>query len=162
MEQAMLARDAVRDFDFLIGDWRVHNRRLVERLQGSTEWVEYEATSVARPVLDGLGNTDEFRTDHDGGSVGMSLRLFDPATQLWSIYWADTRRCVLDPPVVGSFAGDIGIFEGADAVACRPILVRFTWSGVTRARPRWEHAFSDDDGATWETNWVMEFERTHE
>jgi hypothetical protein len=159
MEQAILARNAARDFDFWLGAWRVHNRRLAERLRGSTEWVEFEATSVASRVLDGLGNTDEFRTDHDGGFVGMSLRLFDPATQLWSIYWADTRRCILDPPVVGSFAGDIGIFEGADTFAGRPIVFRFIWSGITTKTPRWEQAFSDDDGATWETNWVMEFER---
>ena len=159
MEQAVLARNAARDFDFLLGAWRVQNRRLAERLQGSTQWVEFEATSVARRVLDGLGNTDEFRTDHDGGLVGMSLRFFDPARQLWSIYWADTRRCVLDPPVVGSFAGDIGIFGGADTFAGRPIVVRFIWSGITTSTPRWEQAFSDDGGATWETNWVMEFER---
>ena len=38
-----------------------------------------------------------------------------------------------------------------------PIRVRFIWSGVTTPTPRWEQAFSDDGGETWETNWVMDF-----
>ena len=68
------------DFDFLPGEWKVHNRRLRERLAGSDEWEEFEATSVARHILGGCGNEDEFRTDHDGGFVGMSFRFFDPST----------------------------------------------------------------------------------
>ena len=102
-----------RDFDFWMGRWYVNNRRLRERLAGSDDWEEFEATVVARLLLDGIGNEDEFRADHDGGFVGMSFRFFDPETKQWSIYWADSRRCgVLDPPVFGSFSGDIGIFEG--------------------------------------------------
>ena len=90
------------------------------------------ATSVARPLLDGLGNEDEFRTDHEGGFIGMSFRFFDPDTKTWAIYWADSRRPgALDPPVVGSFSGDTGTFEGTDTFEGRPILVRFVWSGDT-------------------------------
>jgi hypothetical protein len=146
----------VSDFDFLPGEWLVHNRRLRERLVGSDEWEEFEATSVARHILGGCGNEDEFRTDHDGGFVGMSFRFFDPETRQWSIYWADSRRPgLLDPPVIGSFSGDVGVFEGDDTFKGRPIRVRFIWSGLTTSTPRWEQAFSDDDGETWETNWVM-------
>ena len=152
--------NGARDFDFWMGSWKVHNRYLCERLKGSTDWVEFESTVVARPLLDGLGNEDEFRTDHEGGFIGMSFRFFDPTTGKWSIYWADTRRPgLLDPPVTGSFSGDVGIFEGADSVEGRPIRVRFTWTGVTTPTPRWEQAFSDDDGETWEVNWVMDFTR---
>ncbi len=146
------------DFDFWIGEWTVHNRRLRQRLAGSDEWEDFGATSTARKILDGLGNEDEFHTDHDGGFVGMSFRFFDPATSQWSIYWADSRRPgLLDPPVLGSFSGDGGVFEGVDTFAGRPIRLRFTWSGVTTPTPRWEQAFSADGGETWETNWVMEF-----
>jgi hypothetical protein len=79
------------DFDFWIGRWQQRNRRLRERLAGCEEWDEFDSTSVAWPTLDGLGNVDEFRTDYAGGYVGMSIRLFDPATRTWSIYWADSR-----------------------------------------------------------------------
>jgi hypothetical protein len=152
-------RDDSRDFDFLMGSWKVNNRRLRERLKGSTQWDEFEATNVARPILNGLGNQDEYRTGFWKDFVGMSFRFFDPATKQWSIYWADSRRGVLDPPVVGSFSGDTGIFLGSDVFEGRPIRVRFIWSRVTSESPRWEQAFSADDGKTWETNWVMEMTR---
>ena len=153
-------QNGARDFDFWMGSWNVRNRYLRERLQGTDDWIEFDAKVVARPLLDGLGNEDEFRTDHEGGFIGMSFRFFDPTTKKWSIYWADTRRSgLLDPPVIGSFDGDEGVFEGSDSFDGKPILVRFTWSGVTTPTPRWEQAFSADGGGTWETNWVMEFTR---
>lgn len=149
---------SARDFDFLMGSWNVRNRRLTERLAGSDEWEEFDATSVARPILGGLGNEDEFRTDHDGGFIGMSFRFFDPIRRRWSIYWADsTRSGELDPPVFGTFSGEMGVFVGRDVFKGRPIQVRFIWSGITTETPRWEQAFSDDDGQLWETNWIMEF-----
>ena len=162
MSTAECTKQGAHDFDFLLGRWEVRNHRLLERLAGSDagsrQWEEFEATAAARPLPGVLGNEDLFCTDHDGGFVGMSFRFFDPETELWSIYWADSRRPGrLDPPLVGSFAGDTGVFEGTDFFDGRPILVRFTWSGVTTAEPRWEQAFSDDAGETWETNWVMEF-----
>ena len=125
---------------------------------GSDEWDEFEATSVARPILGGSGNEDEFRTDHAGGFIGMSFRFFDPATRRWSIYWADSRRPgELDPPVFGTFSERHRRLRGRDVFEGRPILVRFMWSGMTTPTPRWEQAFSDDDGETWETNWIMDF-----
>lgn len=160
MSETVHAASTARDFDFWMGWWDVRNRRLRERLAGSSEWEEFDATSVARPILGGLGNEDEFRTDWNGGVVAMSFRFFDPRRRLWSIYWADSRRPgVLDPPVFGAFDGDTGVFEGDDTFEGRPIRVRFVWSGVTTPTPRWEQAFSDDGGETWETNWTMEFTR---
>jgi hypothetical protein len=151
---------SARDFDFWMGRWDVHNRYLRTRLAGSDDWDEFASTSVARPLLDGIGNEDEFRTDYDGGFIGMSFRFYDPELDRWAIYWADTRRPgVLDPPVFGSFDGDVGVFQGAAAFEGRPIVMRFTWSEITTPTPRWEQAFSDDDGRTWETNWIMEFTR---
>jgi hypothetical protein len=151
------------DFDFWFGSWDVRNRWLRRRLAGADDWEAFDATVVARPLLDGMGNEDEFRTDHAGGFVGMSFRFFDPERRRWSIYWADSRRPgELDPPVFGTFSGDVGVFEGEDVHKGRPILARFTWSGVTTPAPRWEQAFSDDGGRTWETNWIMEFTRTGE
>ena len=161
MTSAVETKGTARDFDFWMGTWRVQNRRVRERLEGSDEWDEFESTVVARPILDGLGNEDEFRTDYAGGFTGMSFRFFDPEQKRWSIYWADTRRSgELDPPVLGGFDGDTGVFEGDDTFEGRPIRVRFLWSGVTTPTPRWEQAFSEDGGETWETNWVMDFTRT--
>lgn len=159
MKAAPVASDGARDFDFLMGRWKVHNRRLRERLRGSTEWDEFAATNVSRPLPGGLGNQDEYRTDHWPGFIGMALRLFDPATKRWAIYWADSVRGILEPPVFGGFRDGTGMFEGVDTFEGRPIRVRFIWSRVHTGAPRWEQAFSDDDGRTWETNWTMDFAR---
>lgn len=156
-------RATSHDFDFLLGRWVVRNRRLVERLAGADEWDEFEARAAVRALPAGLGNEDVFCTDYGGGFVGMSFRFFDPDTEQWSIYRADTRRPGrLDSPVVGSFDGDVAIFEGDDVHGERPIRVRFTWSGVTSPTPRCEQAFSADGGATWETNWIMGFARNED
>jgi len=158
MSDTLQAETTARDFDFLLGRWHVANRRLRRRLAGSDDWEEFAATAVAQPILDGFGNQDVFTTEHDGGFVGMSFRFFDPERQRWSIYWADSRRPgELDPPLFGQFDGEAGVFHGEDVFRGRPILVRFIWSGMTTPTPRWEQAFSDDGGRTWETNWVMDF-----
>ncbi len=160
MSETLHSESGARDFDFLMGSWRVHNRVLRKQPTGRTEWEEWEATSVARPLLDGLGNEDEFRADYGAGFVAMSFRFFNPETRLWSIYWVDSRYCgVLGPPVFGSFTGDGGVFEGTDTFEGKPYLVRYCWSGVTTPTPKWEQSFSEDGGETWDLNWVMEFTR---
>jgi hypothetical protein len=155
MSSSQPHRDGSHDFDFQTGRWRIHNERLVKRLEGCTEWETFEATNDARLLPGGLGNMDEYRTDHWPGFVGVSLRIYDRRTGQWSIYWASNQTGTLDPPVVGSFLNGVGVFEGGQELAGRPILVRFTWSNITKTSARWEQDFSPDDGRTWEKNWVM-------
>jgi hypothetical protein len=152
--------DGARDFDFWMGSWKVRNRRLRERLKGSTEWDEFEAACDARPLLGGLGNEDEFRTDFWPGFIGMTLRFFNPQTRQWAIYWVDSRRGALEPPVFGGFDGATGLFFGDDTFAGRPIRVRFIWRHEGARTASWEQAFSTDGGETWETNWTMDMTRT--
>jgi hypothetical protein len=152
----------VHDFDFYMGKWRVHHRRLKERLAGNTEWQEFEGTSEAWPLLDGAGNIDDNVLELPGGTYrAVSLRSFDPDTQQWSIWWLDGRspRGPLDPPVVGSFKDGVGTFLANDTFHGQPIVVRFIWSNITETSTRWEQAFSPDGGETWEVNWIMESTR---
>ena len=116
-----------------MGSWHVRNLRLRERLAGSNEWEEFEATSVARPLLDGMGNEDEFRTDHDGGFIGMSFRFFDAGSSAAGRSTGPTAAAAACSTRRSSatFDGDVGVFEGEDTFEGRPILVRFYWSGVT-------------------------------
>ena len=155
------AGPAVHDFDFYMGTWRVHHRRLRERLAGSDEWDEFEGTSRAWPILDGAGNIDDNVLELPTGTYrAISLRTFDPATDQWSIWWLDGRSPGrLDPPVVGSFKDGVGTFLAADTFNGRRILVRFLWSDMSDTTCRWEQAFSTDGGTTWEVNWIMESTR---
>jgi hypothetical protein len=158
---AAAARASKHDFDFVFGSWNVHNRFLNGRLRQSTEWLEFDARSDVRPLLDGFGHLDCYSTVRDGEPFeGITLRLFDPATGEWLIHWADSQRAHrLLPPMVGRFTGDVGEFFGGETVDGKDVLCRFLW---TRAAglPRWEQAFSDDGGTTWETNWIMTFTRS--
>jgi hypothetical protein len=158
-------RDAARatkhDFDFLHGAWTVRNRYLKERLKGSTEWIEFEATADVGPLLDGFGQIDRYRAVRNGSPIeGITLRLFNPETGEWSLHWADTVRTgVLQPPMVGRFIGGVGEFFGDETAGGQPVLCRFRWMPHADGSPRWEQAFSADGGKSWETNWVMAFTR---
>ncbi len=148
-----------RGFDFLHGSWNVLNERLTSRLTNSDEWEQFEAVAQCESILDGLGNADLMRTEWGGGFEGYSLRLFDKASEKWSIYWADTNGARLLPPLVGQFAADVGEFFGRDTECGQDVLVRFRWSHKGSDTARWEQAFSTDEGTTWETNWRMTFTR---
>ena len=143
------------DFDFLPGRWNIANRKLVNTLDPSCdEWEEFEATSDAEAMLGGIGNLDHFHTD---GYEGFSLRLHDPARDVWRIWWSSTERPGrLDPPVEGRFLSDgTARFETADVLEGIPIRMSFVWSEITSDSARWDQSFSFDDGETWVLNWTM-------
>ncbi len=148
------------DFDFLFSSWKIHNRFLTARLQDSNEWVEFDATSTVEPLLNGLGNIERFSAVRNGvETAGITLRLFNPLTEQWSLYWADTVRAgVLQAPMIGKFHDGKGQFLGDEEVAGKKVLCRFLWEKRhSDGLPRWEQAFSDDGGKNWETNWIMSF-----
>jgi hypothetical protein len=156
--------DGRRDFDFIFGTWMVHNRRLADITDPvCSKWVEFDATSYAEPIFDGLGHIDRIWTDAPPGGEpleGLTLRLFDPGTRLWRIWWtASSRSGQLDPPVAGSWQAGRGRFSGDGVVGGRPVKVRFEWASRTPATARWEQAFSYDCGATWRTNWIMDLRK---
>jgi hypothetical protein len=155
------ARATKQDFDFLFGSWNIHNRYLKDRLRRSTEWVEFDARSHVEPLLDGFGHLDRYSAIRDGSPFeGITLRLFDPATGEWWIHWADTRGArTLLPPMVGRFIGGVGELHGDETVDGKKVRCRFLWTRPTADSARWEQAFSEDGGKTWETNWIMTLTR---
>lgn len=156
-----MPRMSNRDFDFLFGRWTIRNRRLKEWLAGSSEWVEFASTNVAQPVWGGAANLDEYEAlDTPWGEIhGMTLRLYDEKAGQWSIYWANRKNGKLDPPMTGAWKDGRGEFYDQELFHGRMIYVRFLWTNESANAARWEQAFSDDGGRTWETNWIMEMER---
>ena len=158
--------DGRRDFDFLFGSWRVLNRRLASVLlrRDCTDWVEFESTAETRPILDDLGNIDDYRAPAFPAGralAAVTVRLFDPTTRLWRIWSASTNRPgQIDPPVVGRFTNGRGQFFCAQELHGELIRVRFEWRDITSMSARWEQAFSYDQGGSWETNWTMDLTRS--
>lgn len=157
-------RDGSHDFDFLYGKWRMPNHRLVQRLAGSHEWADFVTCDEAKPLPGGLGNMDVFRANYWPDFVGVTVRTYDPQTGLWRLYWVDNRFAhgALEPPVIGKFQGNVGVFEGDDTFNGKPIRVRFVWTVNPRGSKvvaTWRQAFSPDGGKTWEVNWRNEIIR---
>lgn len=152
--------DGRNDFDFLIGTWKVYHHRLKERLKGSSTWEDFEGDTVVRKILNGLGNMDENIIHRQTGPVhAITLRLFDPKANEWSLYWAADLTGTLDVPMIGGFKNGVGEFYSQEVFEGHHIFSRFIWSEIAAASCKWEQAFSADGGKTWETNWVMNFQR---
>ena len=148
-------RDGSRDFDFEIGAWRTRLKRLSKPLSGSTTWVDYEGTSIVRKIWDGAANLVELNVAGPAGRIeGASLRLYNPESRQWSLNFAGRRSGTLSPPVVGGFRDGRGEFYGQETYDGRVILVRFVIAPAGADTWRFEQAFSDDGGRSWEVNWI--------
>ena len=148
-------RDGQRDFDFEIGTWKTHLSIRLNPLSGSTEWVEYEGTSVVRKVWNGRANLVELEADGPAGHIqGLSLRLYNPESRQWSLNFANRARGTMTEPVIGEFKDGRGEFFGQELLNGRVVFVRFVISCSTPDSCRFEQAFSADGGETWETNWI--------
>jgi len=148
------------DFDFFVGRWKMHNRKLKKRLENCKEWTEFESTVEDHNILNGIGNTDIYKATFDGQPFeGLTVRLFNPKTKLWSLYWAASNVGVMDPPVVGSFENNVGHFFTKDIFNGKKIIMVFRWDVRDKDHPIWSQAFSPDNGKTWEWNWYNVSER---
>jgi hypothetical protein len=152
---ASAGRDGQHDFDFEIGTWKTHIKRLLRPLTGSTTWVEMDGVTVVRKVWDGRANLLELVADGPAGHFeGMNLRLYNPQSRQWSLNFASSRDGALSPPTVGEFKNGRGEFFSQETLNGRAIYVRFVISDITPESCRFEQAFSDDGGNTWEVNWI--------
>lgn len=156
-------RDGSHDFDFLIGDWKAHVRRLPDRLVGSNSWIEYDGISKHHKILDSNANFEEFEVWNKEKNLHLkaqTLRLYNPESHQWSIYLLDVDNGGLGlPPVVGQFEGNRGEFYDQELWKGRAILVRYVWLNLSPHAARMEQSFSPDGGKNWEVNWICELSR---
>jgi hypothetical protein len=149
------------DFDFNFGTWKTHVSRLVHPLSTSTTWAEYDGTSVVSKLWGGRASLFELEVDGPAGHIeGVGLRLFNPESRQWSLNWASSRDGTINQPMIGEFKNGRGEFYDQEPLNGRAIFSRNSFSDITPDSSRFEQAFSDDYGKTWETNWVMTFTRT--
>lgn len=174
---SQVVRDGSHDFDFIYGKWRMPNHRLKKRLAGSHEWADFITCDEGSPVPGGIGDIDYWKASVWKDFVGLTVRTYDRKTGLWRIYWVDNTfsEGVIQPPVIGKFDGNVGVFQGPDTYNGTAVIVRYTWTiNPTPAQTsapweralnpkgaavlaKWEQAYSADGGKTWETNWYNEF-----
>jgi hypothetical protein len=160
-------RDGQHDFDFLYGSWKVHLKRLVKPLTGSTAWIEFDGTAHCQPVWGGKSNLDTLEADDAKTNThieGLTLRIYNPASHQWSLYWANAKNGVLGlPATVGGFDGNgRGEFYDQEEYEGRMIFVRYVWSNITPTSAHFEQSFSADGGKTWEVNWIYDCTRVKE
>jgi len=164
--QSGATHDGKNDFDWMVGTWKVKLSRLTKPLTGSTTWVEYEGTQVTRKIWDGRAVMDEFVAESATAKVrvdGLTIRLYNPESRQWSIYWANAKNGVLGlPPTVGGFKNGRGEFYDEEEFDGKQITVRYIWSDITPTSARFEQAFSTDGGKTWEPNWISTISRVKE
>ena len=157
-------RDGQRDFDIHIGTWKTHLKRRLRPLTGSTTWVEMNGTSVVSKVWNGRGNLVELEAVGPDGArfQGLSLRLYNPEARQWSLNFSNASDGVMTPPTIGEFKDGRGEFYAQETLRGRAIFVRFFITKIDADTIRFEQAFSDDGGKTWEVNWIATDTRVKE
>lgn len=153
-------RDGQHDFDFNIGAWNTHIKRLQHPLTGSNTWVELNGTVVVQKVWNGRAQLEEIEADGPTGHFeGLTLFLYNPQSHQWSQNFASSSGGTLSVPTVGKFKDGRGEFFDQEPFNGRTILVRVVWSKISPNSHQFEQSFSDDGGKTWEPNFVATLTR---
>ena len=157
------AKSSEKDFDFFYGSWKVNGKKLKSRLHHSNEWVSFTATLNCSEMMGGYANIEPFYTQTNGKDFkAFTLRLFDSATKLWSIYYAYPSNVTMQNPQVGSFQNNIGWFYARDIWEGKDIIIVYRWDRTNPDKPTMCQAFSADNGKTWEWNYLQSFEKIKE
>jgi len=158
---AVAPRDGQHDFDFKVGTWTTHIRRLQKPLTGSTTWIELNGTVATRKVWDGRAALEEIEADGTAGHFeSLTLFLYNATAHQWSLNFASSNEGTFSQPSIGSFHDGRGEFFDQETYKGRAILVRILWLDISANSHRFEQAFSDDGGKTWEMNFIATLTRT--
>lgn len=156
-QQTATEHDGQHDFDFELGTWKIHLKKLQHPLTGSNTWIEFDGATFTHKVWNGRAQLEQFETDGAAGHIeGLTLRLYNPQSRQWSLYWANSKDGALGVPSVGEFKNGHGEFYDQEMIKGRATLVRLEWSDITPTSAHFEQSFSIDGGKTWEVNWITD------
>jgi len=148
-------RDGRHDFDWDIGTWKTHQKRLLRPLTGSTTWVEYDGTDVVQGIWEGA-NVGKIEAEGPAGHLEIfTLRLYNPQAHQWGISFTNSATGVMSQPAIGEFKNGRGDFYDQETYNDRSVLLRFSVSEITATSCHFEQAFSADGGKTWEVNFIV-------
>jgi hypothetical protein len=156
--QTAAVRDGQHDFDFELGGWKFRVRRLPNALSGGHQWVELDGTTRTCKLWNGRSQIEQMEVSGGGQSIeGMTLRLYNPQSHQWSLYWATSKGGMIGgPPNIGEFKNGVGEFYADDTYEGRYVLIRFVWSRITPTSAHFEQSLSADGGRTWVANWITD------
>ena len=128
-------RPRARQFDFMLGTWRVH--------RGNGEGAPGGAT-----IMRTMGQClIEERIEGPGGYESIAFSTFDVFTQQWIRTWADNAGQRLF--MTGGLVDGKMVFTGSRPGHGGTVLVRVTWDPVASNHVDQRWSFSRDGGATW-------------
>ncbi|WP_353064770.1 hypothetical protein RBB77_03285 [Tunturibacter psychrotolerans] len=159
-QQAVALRDGKNDFDFNLGVWHTHIRRVLDPFSGSDKSMELDGTVTVRKVWDGRGQLEEIEADGPKGHwEGMTMFLYNPQAHQWTQSFIDSQAGVLTTPLVGSFKNGRGELFSQETFRDRSVLIRGTWSDIKQDSHHFEEDFSNDGGKTWVPAFIGELTR---
>jgi hypothetical protein len=144
-------RDGSHDFDFSAGSWTTELTMIKDPFNKPGEQVHKRGKKVARPVWGGKGWIEEVEAD---GWQGANLFLYDPAAGQWSQNYVDSSEGRMDIPSIGGWRDGELEFYSQEFVGGRAMLIRGTWTIMSKDLHSYEVARSIDGGRSWHTSFI--------
>ena len=142
------------DFDFLTGEWRIHNRFLEK-----DKWIEFPGEATVFAILQGICSVEELRIPARKFS-GTGIRMLDVEKRIWNDHWVNAKSGVLSVPgQQGIFVNGVGTFTTEEMVDGKHFVYRGVWDRITPQSCRWYQSASEDGGKTWSDSWFMDWTR---
>lgn len=144
-------------FDFWIGNWNVNNRYFLD-----SGWRDVGSAEVhVFPVAGGCGVVELWDGMLGRTRIrGFSARTWNPSDSTWTLVlnWPQPNRATFST-LQGRFRYGRGDFYREIETDSGMVLTRYTFADIGPDRFRWNDGTSRDAGATWHTQWIMEYAR---
>jgi ketosteroid isomerase-like protein len=155
---ACAAAPGAHAFDFWLGTWDV-----AQRIRAGDAYERYAATDRVTPTGHGCVVAEDWRgtvrfpwagMQEPTALHGASLRIFDPGSGAWTIFWIDDLSGRFGRPFIGRFEGRTGdFFQDAATEGAPTRRIRFRDDGGT---VDWELAVRTAP-ENWTPIWTMRF-----